>query len=152
MILSGANALHAERNQYLYSYRVSSTLPVSVENSILKASAASVVYFDTITNNSNSKKLLDYCYGLKKTIKNYYYTMLSSVLLSDKSFIKSDYSVAMPFNPQVGVIIEDGAMSVAFLFSFQSSTARIYQNGIKVEELLIDDNNSFLFIFKNLLN
>lgn len=152
IILSGAATMQADRNLYLSSYRVAPMLPASVENTILKASAASVVYFDTITDASKNKKLLDYGYGLKKTVKNYRRTMLSSLLLSEKSFIKSDYSVEMPFFPQVGVIFDEGTAPVVFLFSFQSSTARIYQNGIKVEELLIDDANSLLFIFKLLLN
>ncbi len=152
IILSGAATLQADRKQYLSSCRVAPILPASVENTVLKASTASVVYFDTITDASKTKKLLDYGYGLKKTVKNYRCTMLSSLLLSDKTFIKSDYSVAMPFRPQVGVIFEEGTSSVVFLFSFQSSTARIYENGIKVEELLIDDPNPLLFIFKHLLN
>ena len=152
IILSGAATLHADRNSYLSSYRVTPLLPVSVENTILKASAASVVYFDTIRDASKSKKLMDYGYGVKKNVKNYCLAMLSSLLLSEKNFIKSDYSIEMPFCPQVGVVFDEGEAPVVFLFSFQNSTARIYRNGIKVEELLIDDVNSFLFFFKFLLN
>lgn len=148
----GIPDLQARRHDYLSAFRVSPILPESIENILLRASSANVVYFDTVPNPSRNKRLLDYGYTLKKTVRNYRYTMLSSALLSKDEFIKSDYSVLAPFSPQIGILIDEGGTSVVFLFSFRNSTVRVFENGIKVEELLIDNPNSLLFLFKLFLN
>lgn len=152
IVTVGIPPLQAKKQDYLSVCRVSPILPESVENVLLKASAAKVVYFNTDSTTSRDKKLLDYGYALKKTVKTYRYTMLSAALLSKNSFIKSDYSVLAPFVPQTGILIDVGSTSVVFLFSFQNSTVRVFENGIKVEELLINDPNSILFLFKLFLN
>lgn len=152
IISLGIPDLQAERHNYLSAYRVSPILPESVEHTLLKASEARVVYFDTISRTSHKKRLLNYDYTLKKTVKTYRYTMLCSAILSKNSFIKSDYSVLAPFSPQVGVLINESSTSVVLLFSFQNSTVRVFENGIKVEELLVNDPNSLLFLFKLFLN
>lgn len=148
MLWSAAVALSATgRNDFFSSFRISPVLTDSCENTILRSNSASVFYLDSVSDGSG-RSVLGYGYKIRKTVRHNRYDRLASYLLSKDSFIRSDFSVMAPFVPQAAVKIGHGHSSVTFLFSFRSSTVRIFSDDRLTDELLLADPHAVMSLFK----
>lgn len=150
LILFLSIQLHAQKSRFFTDFRANPILADSVENFILNSSRVSVFLIDSIAA-ENQRQIHGYTFEKKLALNVENTKSMMQYILHPSTFIKSEYRIMAPFNPEVAVRYKRKKNFLTFLFSLRSSTVRIFYNGVLQDELLIDNSYGLMFIMKKLL-